>query len=212
MSKQTKKRAFLMGIAATLCLLLLWAFMPSESPVDYLNRIDQSLGTYVQTKEFGDLKIDLKYKPPAYLAAAQMTKSEGMTQFSYKELTAEFSRFSNYQLHLENIRGGALVKEIAQLGDNYQELVHYLSFGIQEDLLLCTPTDTLNCAFVHFERNYDLAPFTNIEIGFNIEHLSTPLIKEEEWTVQFNADRFGLGPLHFRYQSKEVANAPHFNF
>lgn len=212
MSKQSKKMAFLTGVSAVLILLLIWAFVPSESPIDYLNRVDNSLGTYVQSRTFGDLKIDLKYKSPTYLATAQMVKSNGIQKYTYDELCEEFKQTNNYVLRLENKLGGALVKSIAGSSGGYQELIQYLSFDIQEDLQLFTSNDTLQCAFVHFERNYDLAPFTNIEIGFNTQNLSQPLEEEAEWVVQFDAERFGLGPLHFRYQATEVSEHPNFTF
>ena len=212
MSKQSKKMALISGVSLALCLLIIWAFVPAESPVDYLNRVDQSVGTYVQSKFFGDLKFDMKYKSPAYQATSQILKSSGQSPHTYGELCEEFEQSASFQLRLENNKGGALVKGMVNEIGDYQELIQYLSFSVQEDLHLFTSRDTLECAFVHFERNYDLAPFTNIEVGFNLQNIAQPLSKEEEWVVQFNAERFGLGPLHFRFQSAEVSEHPNFTF
>lgn len=212
MSKQTKKMTLISSVGLIICLLVIWAFTPSESPIDYLNRVDQSMGTYVQSKTFGDLKFEMKYKPPAYQAASQILKSNGQNTYSFDELRKEFEESLSLQLRLENNKGGALVKGMVNEIGGYQELIQYLSFSVQEDLLLFTSQDTLECAFVHFERNYDLAPFTNIELGFNLQNISQPLRTEEEWVVQFNAERFGLGPLNFRFQSNEVNENPSFTF
>lgn len=203
---------FSLGGIAIFSLLLLWALIPAEKPVDFLDRIDNSEGTYVQSKEFGELKLNMKYKSPAYQATAQLVRSKAKQTNNYDDLIAEYSKSANYSLRLENKEGGALVKGLANSSNGYQELIHYLSFGIQDDLFLCTASDTLKCAFVHFERNYDLAPFTNIEMGFNINHLQPALLDQKEWSVLFNADRFGLGPLFFHYETTEVNEQPSFTF
>ncbi len=212
MKTHIKSYASFYGIIALGLILLFWVFGNSISPVDYLNKIDQSKGTYVQSKVFGDLNIQMVYHPPAYQAAAQYVKSGERSEQSPNDLIETFSQTSNYRLRFENIQGGGLLPEMAKSTDNYQDLVQYFSFAIQEDLFLCTPTDTLKSTFVHFERNYNLAPFINIEVGFDTKKLNRALYNNEEWAVLFNAERFALGPLYFRYKTKEVSERPQLKF
>ena len=97
-----------------------------------------------------------------------------------------------------------MLKQIANSLSNYQELISYLSYNITEDISLQTPSDTIPATFAHFERNFDVAPFANVDIGFQIEHLNSDLEDHDSWQIVFDASRFGLGPLQFRFESQEV--------
>lgn len=190
----------------TFILLLLaigvFYFFQKESSADFLNRCDSSVGTYVKEKSFGNFKIKLKYRSPKYMATAQRLKVNNDNDFDYQELVDEYSNSSNYLLQFENMEGGDLLKGIARSVEDYQALVNYFSFDIQKDLYLCLPSDTIPCSFAHFERNFDVAPFTNVEIGFsNVHGLIT---KNSEWTILYNADRFNIGPLYFRFKENDV--------
>lgn len=155
----------------------------------------------IQTKTFGDLTVAIKYCSPYELAQKQMDDSEGDTDYSYSELVDEYAKSSDFVLRIENNNGGPIMKSLGNDASKYQELVQYFSFGIQNDLELIAGKDTLDCAFIHFERNYDLAPFAYIKFGFNTDRLFTQANDLEEWSVRFNAERLGVGPLYFNYQS-----------
>ncbi len=209
MIKNKKQAGFIVG-GLVMMVIIMGNIIFKESPADYLNRVDRSVGTYVQERSFGDFKVKMKYKSPSYMATAQLLRSTNAQKTDFKELVESYKTSSNYVLQFENMTGGDLMKKIATSDQKYQELVNYLAFGIQEDLFLCTTTDTIPCSFAHFERNFDVAPFTNIDIGFKHDYHS--LLDQDNWSILFNAERFAIGPLYFRFEAAELNENPKFSF
>jgi len=209
MIKNKKQIGLILG-GFVMVAIILGNVIFKESPTDYLNRVDSSIGTYVQEKSFGDFKVKMKYKAPTYMATAQLLRSTNSEKTDFKDLVKEYETSSNYVLQFENMAGGDLIKKIASSNQKYQELVNYLAFGIHEDLFLCTTTDTIPCSFAHFERNFDVAPFTNIDVGFKYDYHS--LLDQDNWSILFNAERFAIGPLYFRFEAEELNENPKFSF
>ncbi len=199
---KSNKFYFSIGVAGLL-FLSIHLLMGNHRSENYLSKVKSGNGTFIQSKTFGDLSFDLTYCSPRLMAIKQSANGEHSSH-EFKELKRHYQAYSNYSLKMENLDGKGLLKKMIQNQAGYQELINYLSFGIEEDISLCTSTDTLACSFTHFERNFDLAPYAQIEIGFAKEGIAEKLCKEESWTIQFDAERFGIGMLNFRFVAEDV--------
>lgn len=200
---------YLISFAALVLISLgLLAFVNgSLDPIDYLQNANDDNSPLSKTHRFDGFSMEVDYRPSAYMAASQLVKSKG-DKLDFEETKSDFATTSNYNLKIENLSGGAIMKGIAGDAMQYQDLVQYLSFGIQNDLYIGNDQDTIPCSFVHFERNYDVAPFLNVQFGFNVENFE----KGDEWFVMFDADRFRLGPLYYRFEYSEKFENPSLEF
>jgi len=207
MKKISKKYWMSLGVLVVISLGLLAFANNFVDPIDYLQSANSDNSPLVKSHVFDDVKIEVNYRPAAYMATSQLVKSQ-IKDGDYEEIKSEFASTSNYNLKIENLGGGAIMKGIANDAMQYQDLVQYLSFGIQQDLYIGNEQDTFPCSFVHFERNYDVAPFLNVQFGFNLDNFD----KGEEWFVMFDADRFRLGPLYYRFENNEKFENPSLEF
>ncbi len=176
-------------------------FLQSEK---YRNVMEDS--EYIKTKTFGNLELSLEYKSTAEMLNEQLNDVEDGNSVSKGELKESLEDYMSFKLKLENLKGNGMLKNIVKTVPEYQALIQYLSFDMQKDLFLCTENDTLQCSFAHFERNFDLAPYANIGLGFYRTGLGESICQNENWSVLLHADRFGLGPLYFRFDSDKVCD------
>lgn len=206
--KKISKKYWMSILTMVLISLGLFAFNNSSlDRIHYLQKANSDNSPLVQSHHFDDVLMEVSYRPAAYMATSQLVKSN-VERIDFEEVKKDFASTSNYNLKIENLNGGAIMKGIANDAMQYQDLVQYLSFGIQNDLYMGNENDTIPCAFVHFERNYDVAPFLNVQFGFNMEEFEMG----DEWFVMFDADRFRLGPLYYRFEYTEKFENPSLEF
>jgi len=180
------------------------------SPQNYINKLHKSEGTFIQTKTFNGTDIKVMYQPPQYQACKQVISSEGKNNVDLGPLIEDYSNSFNYVLRMESPSSSGFLQNIISDQMEYQELVEYFSFGIQDDLSMVLGEEEFPCSFVHFERNYDVAPIVQIQIGFNInDDIKNRIKTSEEWTLRFNAERFGIGPLNFLFQTEILNDKPY---
>ena len=157
----------------------------------------------IKERQFNDLKIKVRHQSADEILEKHKD-IESMDRKERKELLDSYRSYSHYQLCMENAGGSGMLKKMAADPSEYQTLIQYLSFDLSKDLFLCTSQDTLKCSFTHFERNFDLAPYIRVDVGFFEKDLENKLCAEESWSLQFNADHFGIGPVKFAFDSEKL--------
>ncbi|MEO1032274.1 MAG: hypothetical protein AAFX55_12755 [Bacteroidota bacterium] len=76
----------------------------------------------------------------------------------------------------------------------YEDSVKYMSFFIEKDFEVVTESnDTIKCAGVNFERNYNVAPFKRILLYFN------NINPNENIRLIYNDVLFGNGIIEFNF-------------
>ncbi len=82
---------------------------------------------------------------------------------------------------------------------DYQNLVQYFSYDLQNDIQLVQSTDTIKCGLFHFESTYDVAPFNNFLTRFD-----TTKAYEDDIEFIYDDKLFGIGPVKFTIQKKDL--------
>jgi len=205
-----KQLALIVASLLAITALLSFVSIGVYSPQSYINKLHKSEGTFIQTKSFNGTDIKVMYQPPHYLASREVIASDDRSSIDVGSLIEDYSNSFNYVLRMESLSSSGFLQNIISDQTEYQELVEYLSFSIQDDLSMVMGEEEFPCSFVHFERNYDVAPIVQIQVGFNInDDIKKRIKSSEEWTVRFNAERFGLGPLNFLFQTDILNDKPY---
>lgn len=193
------KNIYMYSIGILVILFGLYFLQSSDSS-------DASIYPNLKTKEFGELQLSMEYNSADQMILKQFKNKDQISSKQKKFLKKEMNDYLSFQLKIENLKGNGILKNLVSTVPDYQTLIQYLSFDIQNDIFLCTENDTLKCAFTHFERNFDLAPYANVEVGFYRDELRTSICQNDQWSVLYHADHLGLGPLYFNYESDKVCD------
>jgi len=86
----------------------------------------------------------------------------------------------------------------------YFERMHYYTSLVQEDLVLVEGSDTLHCAFYHFEQSFDLLPVNSLIMEF--ERKRTGEFKD--LLLIYNDRMLNTGPIKFHFPAGELNTVP----
>lgn len=185
-------------------LLGLWSYGNVYTTNGYLRMVKSADSNYLKSRNFNGVSLELLYTPPRYMASLQKNKA-GLEDVDLGEVITEFENTSDYILRIESLNTSTLLKSIVGDMTTYQELVHYLSFDIKSDISLQLGEQQVSCSFAHFERNFDTAPIAHIQVGFQLDDIQKQKMKSaDNWSVRFDAERFGLGPVYFNYERSNL--------
>lgn len=162
------------------------------SATDYVKWATSEDSGLIQEKRVGDYAFELRALPPELLVLRDHGP-EAASQAEWPEWVAERSRAQYFQLRIStpDAQQPVLKHQVAGQGE-YDERVKYFSFDMQRQLYLLQGQDTLKCKLFHFERSYDLAPFSNFLLAFEQDttHGNQAFVYEDL--------ALGVGPIRFR--------------
>lgn len=154
------------------------------------------------TKNDGDFRFKLQYKPAAYLAIRELKKTEiSSAELSEKAAAMEEMQYFTLQLGLAD--GSDILKSSIEKSGDFSRNIEYLSFYIQQDLKLVEGGDTLPCLLHHFERDYGISHFAKIVLAFE---KSNNVAADK--TLIFNDRQFGAGTVSMTILSQSLNNLP----
>jgi hypothetical protein len=195
-------------------LTLLSLFMIACTP-EYV-KSEEELQSYVldedndliKMKQSKGYDIQLAYRPVDLLI---LQETGGNTSVEPDELRKLLNKYKNqyyFILSFSKDNKEALYKMDAGF-DHFSDLVQKLSFGMNEHVNLTTSgRDTIYVADYVFPRTYGMGSSTSLLFAFEREKA-----KDDEW-IQFNLSEFGmgLGRQTFRFNKKDINNAPGINY
>ncbi|HZK64304.1 MAG TPA: hypothetical protein VFC34_09170 [Puia sp.] len=173
---------------------------PSEY-VAWVRNIDNGLR---KEKTIEDLTFSVQYKPYPYIVCLEEKKNT-LADSIVKNRISGLDGMQYFDLKIAlNASQGELLKYKAGNSYEYDRRVKYFAFEMQKDIRLLDGTDTLPCALFHFERTYDVAPYSTFLLGF------TPGkdARSEEKTLIFYDRTFGKGTVKFTFRNIELTNIP----
>ncbi len=174
----------------------------SLKPTDYVKWVENHDNGLLVTKNAGDFKFKLQYKPPEYLAIRELKKTEiSSTELSEKASAMEDMQYFTLQLGLAD--GSDILKSNIEKSGDFSRNIEYLSFYMQQDLKLVEGADTLPCLLHHFERDYGISQFAKIVLAFQ---KSNNVAADK--TLIFNDRQFGAGTVSMTILSQSLNNLP----
>jgi hypothetical protein len=173
------------------------------TPEAYMQWIRSDENGLHVSKQFDGVDFDLQYEPATY----QVLKRSDATSVNLKEVQAESVGLATMNLFTFSItcpNGEDPARYTCSDEADYQQWLNYLLADMQQDFELITGSDTIPCAYYHYERNYHTSPKHNFQIGF-------PVVKGDSSSklqVKFNDQLFGIGPVQFSISADALSHIP----
>ncbi len=156
-------------------------------------------------KQLGVFDYTLFYKPALYECLRQTDEA----LWEENKISAPYKDLSSYQYVLFTIKASTkeaqdLLKINLNSQDEYKARVQYCSFGIQQDVLLIDGSDTLRCAFAHFERTFDHLSRLQFSLAFPVTKGTGYSAK----TLVFHDHLFDMGQVNIAISAQAIKNIP----
>lgn len=160
-----------------------------------------------KSKEISEMKYHLTYVPKECMAFLEL-KDEAYTPEQFNNSLNSYKTMSYFNFRIELKDGkGELLKYNLTSPQQYTERINYVSFGMQKDIFLVQEKDTLLPGLYHFERTFDVAPFTTVMLAFDNEKFDP----EKEFTIVYNDRLFNKGYIKYNYQPKQLIDLPNLS-
>lgn len=173
---------------------------------EYLEWVrDPENGLY-REEEIDGLTFSVFYKPLDYVILQELASS-GVAIDSFASYKKQYEGLQYFTLTIKSSQDADLLKHAITSERNYYQRIDYCSFRMQNDLQLVQGSDTLACKLFHYERTYQVAPYTNFILAF--EDNSTPntsLVHDK--TLVFHDQAFGRGIVKLKLKANDLNKVP----
>ena len=132
------------------------------SPEAYLQYIVKNKIDFIRNAASNGVNATLSYQPQDFLNAKELLWND---KGSKAELEVNESIQFLLTLESENLNINCIT-DLAADDNDRQQRIHYASFGLKDDLLVYTDTDTLRSVFTHYERTYGSSTANRFVIHF----------------------------------------------
>jgi hypothetical protein len=161
-----------------------------------------------KNKTISDINYQLAYLPKEYMAYTELKQEKNLTQERFEEVKKNYTGMTYFKFRIETKSGsGELLKYKLSSGQQYNERIDYMSFRMQEDIILVQGKDTLYPGMYHFERIYDIAPFATVMMAFDNKKFNP----DGEFTIVFNDHLFHKGYIKYYYRTKQLIDLPNIS-
>jgi len=175
----------------------------SLSPKDYVNWVKDNKNGLKKDKKIEDLIFTVQYKPIDYVICME-ERSDEIADSTIKKKTKELEGMEYIDFKIEVASGqGELLKHNLSDRAEYKDRVNYFAYKMQQDIQLVEGLDTIPCSLSHFERAYDVAPYSSFVLGF----ASNPSYKGNK-TFVYHDQIFKKGIIQFEFQEKDFQSIP----
>jgi hypothetical protein len=174
------------------------------TPVDYVAWIRDAKNGLLQEKKMEELVFSAQYKPYAYVTCMEEKKKE-IQGAVLKEKISELEgmQYIDFKIALTDGQGELLKHQVSGPGE-YNARINYFAFGMQHDISLVDGTDTIPCSLFHFERAYDVTPYSTFLLGFNKGAKKGVYDK----TLIFQDKTFHKGTIKLSFRREDLLNTP----
>jgi hypothetical protein len=157
-----------------------------------------------KAKMLNDLTYFLQYKSPDYIALIE-SHGEGVKEEVVEKRAKELQGLIYFDFRI-SLNGGQdeLLKYQISSPAEYLERVKYMSFEMQKDIQLVQEKDTIPCGLYHFERIYDIGPYSNYLVAFDSKGIDL----NKELTFVFNDKVFHNGLVKFTFLGGKLIYLP----
>jgi len=157
-----------------------------------------------KTKEISELKYNLSYIPTESMAYLEL-RTEEYDNAKLKKAMEHYADMTYFSFKIENQNGGGeLLKHDLNSVQQYDWRVKYISFGMQNDIVLIQGGDTLSPGLYQFERIFEVAPYATVMFAFD----NSKFNRDKEFTIVYTDKIFNKGIIKFHYKNQQLINVP----
>jgi len=193
-------------ITYILFLMLLSMFFSCSSDElevkDYLAYVKNPDNGLKVSKDLNEYQFELQYKPVEFIAINEQRTIHVDTAI-YKQRVEELNGLQYYTLKIQALAGKEMMRTGITSEQEYSNRLQYFSDIAQYDMRLIDGNDTLTCVLFHFERNYGVAPYNNIVLGF-----PKTAGEVEDRTFTFSEQVLGVGKVNLKVAKQDINNIP----
>jgi hypothetical protein len=172
----------------------------------YIQWVEDEENQMTRSKTIDDLEFELQYKPVDYIISMEESDSvltDSLINERRKELEGMY--YFDFKIALKDGSGELLKHELGS-AEEYEARVEYFAFKMQNDLSLTIDNEKIPCSLFHFERAYDVAPYSIFLLGF-IKGQTT-YDENTEVKFEYHDQIFQKGIIKFIYTIHELNNTP----
>lgn len=160
-----------------------------------------------KSKDISDIRFNLSYLPAPSMAFLEL-RTESYDFPKFQETCNHYEDMTYFNFKIEVIDGsGELLKYKLESPAQYDGRVKYMSFEMQKDICLVQGRDTLLPGLFHFERIFEVAPYSTVMFAFDTKKFN----KDNEFTIIYNDKLFNKGFVKFNYKNKQLINLPNIS-
>lgn len=174
------------------------------APKEYVQWMQDIDNGIKKEKTIDDITFSIQYKPSEYIICIEEKKdqlSDSIVKKKQEELCD--MEYYDFTIALAEAQGELLKHDLTTIAE-YDERVQYFAFEMQKDIKLIEDGDTIPCSLFHFERTYDIAPYSKFLLGFVKGKNTEP----EERILTFYDKVFDKGLIKFTYTNEDFNNIP----
>lgn len=175
--------------------------LPLEQLVQWVSKEENDLS---KIKEISEMSYHLSYMPKECMAYMEL-KNKAYSEDELQKVLSYYNEMTYFNFRIELKKGqGELLKYELKSPQQYTERISYVSFEMQKDIYLVQGKDTLLPGLYHFERTFDVAPFTTVMLAFDNKKFNP----NDEFTVVYNDRLFNKGFIKYNYKPKQLIDLP----
>jgi hypothetical protein len=174
------------------------------SPLDYVTWVKSVDHGLYKEKTIDDLSFSAQFKPYEYIACLE-ERTPQMKESVLKKKKSELEDMVYIDLKIGIKNGeGELLKQDLTCAKEYSDRINYFSFQMQKDIYLVSNKDTIPCSLFHFERAYDVAPYSVFLLGFS----KTNKTEKSDMTLVFHDNTFHKGIIKISFIADDLVKIP----
>lgn len=155
---------------------------------------------YIKTKEINNLIFKVQYRP---VDLSLLNEIDPNRTYNLQEIDSLRNTYSNslyFILEVSLKQVSAIDKSlILQQSKDYLATVEKASFGINENIRLITPSDTIKPSFYHYENGYELGSRERFIFAFKKKEG----IEWNEMIFSYEDEFFSASTLNFKFDIRE---------
>lgn len=190
---------------------------PNTASVD-INRTSLSKDEYIawirdtdnglhQTEKIDDLTFSVFYKPLDYVVLQELASARTSID-SFQTFTEQYEGLQYFTLSIKSDRSQDILKHNIRNDQDYYNRIDYFSFRMQSDIQLIEGNDTLACRIFHYERTYQVAPYTNFVLAFEDTRYAGSFPARHDKTLVLHDQAFGKGIVKVKLKAKDINKIP----
>lgn len=188
-----------------LCCFAVIVFSNCESDLaskEYLQWVESPKNGLKKVKTIKPYFFSVQYKPLEYIIAQEARKETVDTDFFNQRKSDLGDEMLYFNLQIGPASGQTTVlQEVVDTEEEYNRVISYLSFEMQNDLYLLDGLDTIKCSLFHFARDFDLTPNLDFALGFEKR-------KNKKLTFVYDDKIFNTATVKIAYSEKDLITSP----
>lgn len=168
---------------------------------DYLKFIQEPENGFFLEKRVDDIEFKLQYTTTEYMLINELRKTE-----IHKEVLDNKKRENEgllfFKFKISSTQGGDILSFRSNSQEETYERINYMSYGMEQDLVLVNDKDTIYPSLFNFARTYGVVPYADFIFAFDSK------IGEHDILILFDDKIFNSGLLKFKIDKEDLKNLP----